>query len=453
MMQILIVDDESRIRTSLEGLLQEEGYSVRSCGTGEQAVEIVQKESVDVVLLDVVLPGIDGLETLKRIREHNPSLKVLMMSGRSDLTTAVKAIKLGGYNFFQKPLNPDQLLQELKNIADRMILERKVNSLETLVGREEKMVGHSPVMQKLQEAIERAAPSEGRVLIFGENGTGKELVARAIHRKSARKASAFVSLNCAALPQDLVESELFGYEKGAFTGAVRKKPGRFEMANGGSLFLDEIGDMGLETQAKLLRVLQENEAVRVGGNTPYKFNVRIISATNKNLVMEIEEGRFREDLFYRLNVIPLDVPPLRDRKEDIPLLAQYFLCQICEKTGKGMKRWAQRALKTLQHYSWPGNVRELQNLVERLVIMSGGEIINVKEVMDVLPLSPSPSFSKREIPLEGEALSLRKMVEQFEKDVLVQGYREVNGNVSKLARQLKIDRANLHRKLKAYGIK
>jgi len=453
MMQILIVDDEPRIRSSLEGLLQEEGYSVRSCGTGEKAVETLRNKSVDVVLLDVVLPGIDGLETLKRIREHNPSMKVLMMSGQSDLNTAVKATKLGGYNFFQKPLNPDQLLLELKNIADQMILGRKVNSLETLVGREEKMVGHSPAMLKLQEAVERAAPSEGRVLIFGENGTGKELVAKAIHRKSARKASAFVSLNCAALPQDLVESELFGYEKGAFTGAVRKKPGRFEMADGGSLFLDEIGDMGLETQAKLLRVLQENEAVRVGGNTPYKFDVRIISATNKNLMMEIEEGRFREDLFYRLKVIPLDVPPLRNRKEDIPLLAQYFLRQICEKTGKGMKRWAGRALKILQHYPWPGNVRELRNLVERLVIMSGGETIDEQEVMDVLPFSPSPSFSKREIPLEGEALSLRKMVEEFERDVLVEGYREAGGNVSKLARKLKIDRANLHRKLKTYGIK
>ena len=453
MIKILIVDDEPRIRSSLKGLLTEEGYSVNSCSSGEEAIQILQKVAIDLVMLDVVLPGLDGLEILERIRKNLPSLKVIMISGQSDLSTAIQATKLGAYNFFEKPLNPDRVLLELKNLTDQMVLERKVTSLETLVDQEEKMIGNSPVMQRLQEAIERAAPSEGRVFIFGENGTGKELVARAIHRRSSRKEGTFVSLNCAALPQDLVESELFGYEKGAFTGAVNAKSGRFEMADGGSLFLDEVGDMGPETQAKLLRVLQENEAIRLGGNKPYKFNVRIISATNKDINLEIREGRFREDLYYRLNVIPLEVAPLRDRKVDIPLLAQYFLYQYGEKTGKGMKCWAHGALNCLQQYTWPGNVRELKNLVERLVIMSEGDAIEAYEVKNVLPASQSIISPKREIPPEKESLSLKEMVEHFERDILVQGFHEVNGNISKLARQLKIDRANLHRKLKSFGIK
>lgn len=453
MIKILIVDDEPRIRSSLKGLLTEEGYSVNSCSSGEEAIQLLQKEAIDLVMLDVVLPGLDGLEILERIRKNLPSLKVIMISGQSDLSTAIRATKLGAYNFFEKPLNPDRVLLELKNLTGQMALERKVTSLETLVDQEEKMIGNSPVIQRLQEAIERAAPSEGRVFIFGENGTGKELVARAIHRGSMRKGGTFVSLNCAALPQDLVESELFGYEKGAFTGAVNAKSGRFEMADGGSLFLDEVGDMGLETQAKLLRVLQENEAIRLGGNKPYKFNVRIISATNKDINLEIREGRFREDLYYRLNVIPLEVASLRDRKVDIPLLAQYFLYQYCEKTGKGMKCWAQGALNCLQQYSWPGNVRELKNLVERLIIMSEGDAIEAYEVKNVLPASQPIISPKREIPLEKESLSLKEMVGHFERDILVQGFHEVNGNISKLARQLKIDRANLHRKLKSFGIK
>jgi two-component system nitrogen regulation response regulator NtrX len=451
-MRILVVDDEPRIRSSLEGLLRDEGYTVRSCEGGERCVELIHVEGFDVVLLDVVLPGMDGLETLEHIRKSAPMTKVLMMSGKSDLATAVRATKLGAHNFFEKPLNPDRVLLALKNIAEQMVLEKRVVSLESLVDREEEMIGDSQAMVLLKEAIKRAAPSEGRVFIFGENGTGKELVARDIHRKSTRKDLPFVSLNCAALPQNLVESELFGYEKGAFTGAVRRKPGRFEMADGGSLFLDEIGDMGMDTQAKLLRVLEENEAVRVGGTTPYRFDVRIISATNKNLTEQIERGHFREDLLYRLNVIPLEVPPLRERKEDIHQLAHHFLRRICERTGKGMKQWGKGAVDILPTYSWPGNVRELRNFVERLVIMSEGEIIDGGEVARMLPVSSAFSSEGR-IFMEEKDLSLREMVEDFEKEVLTQGYQETGGNVSKLARKLKIDRANLHRKLKSYGIK
>jgi two-component system nitrogen regulation response regulator NtrX len=450
-MRVLIVDDEPRIRSSVEGLLREEGYVVGSCERGEKCLERVQKETFDVVLLDVVLPGMDGLEVLERLKKATPGTKVLMMSGRADISTAVRATKLGAHDFFEKPLNPDRVILALKNISDRMALERRVVSLESLVEQEEEMVGDSPPMLHLREAIFKAAPSEGRVLIYGENGTGKELVARAIHRGSDRKDRPFVSLNCAALPKDLVESELFGYEKGAFTGAVRRKPGRFETADGGSLFLDEIGDMSLDTQAKLLRVLEENEAVRLGGDTPYGFDVRIISATNKDLSREMEEGRFREDLYYRLNVVPLHVPSLRDRKQDIPLLSQYFLRRICERMGRGMKKMAGGAVDLLQSYDWPGNVRELRNFVERLVIMSGGETIDVDEVAKCLP--PSQHYSGTRVEDHTEDLSLKERIERFEREVLVRKYNEAGGNVSELARRLKIDRANLHRKLRSYGIK
>ena len=451
-MRLLIVDDEPRIRSSLGGLLRDEGYVVDSCESGERGLELLQKEGFDVVLLDVVLPGMDGLEALERIRKITDRTKVLMMSGQADISMAVRATKLGALDFFEKPLNPDRVLLALKNIVDRMVLEQRVDSLESMVDQEREMIGDSSPMQHLREIILKAAPTDGRVLIFGENGTGKELVARAIHRGSNRRHRPFVSLNCAALPRDLVESELFGYEKGAFTGAVRRKPGHFETAEGGSLFLDEVGDMALETQAKLLRVLEENEAVRLGGDRPYRFDVRIISATNKNLTKVIEEGRFREDLLYRLNVVPLEVPALREHKEDIPLLAHHFLRRICQRTGKGMKHWGQGSVEILQSYSWPGNVRELKNFVERLVIMSGGDTITTEEVAKTLPASPSES-PETKILVEKEDLSLKEMVERFERDLLIRGYREVGGNVSGLARKLKIDRANLHRKLKSYGIK
>ncbi len=450
-MRILVVDDEQQICSSLTGLFADEGYTVKSCTTGEEGVKLFQNERFDVVLLDVVLPGMDGIETLKSLREISPRTKVLMMSGQADLSTAVRATKLGAHNFFEKPLNPEQILLELKNLKDQIALEQRVVSLESLHGWEEEMIGNSPPMRNLKKAILKAAPSDGRVFIFGESGTGKELVARAIHRESTRRNYPFVSLNCAALPRDLVESELFGYEKGAFTGAVQRKEGRFETANGGTLFLDEVGDMNLETQAKLLRVLEENEAVRVGGNKPYHFDVRVISATNKNLEKEIEQGHFREDLFYRLNVIPLEVPPLRERKEDIPLLAHYFLQQICQRTGKGMKQWRRGAIDIFQSYSWPGNVRELRNLVERLIIMNEGEIIKAEEVEKILHAS-SQNFQKKNIPALG-SLSLKEMMTNFEKEIIERGYQEVGGNVSKLARKLQIDRANLHRKLKFYGIK
>ncbi len=452
-MRVLIVDDEPRIRSTLEGLLKDEGYTVQTCGSGEEGLDVLQEESFDVMMLDVILPGITGLEALEKIRRFNTSVKVLMMSGQADLNTAVQATKLGAYNFFEKPLNPDRVILEFRNIAEQMTLENRVHSLESLVEREGQMVGEAPAMTLLREEISKAAPSDGRVLIFGENGSGKELVARAIHHQSPRQLKNFVSLNCAALPKDLVESELFGYTKGAFTGAMKNKPGLFETADCGTLFLDEIGDMALETQAKLLRVLQENEAVRVGGHRPYRFDVRVISATNKDLMEEIGAKRFREDLYYRLNVIPLQGPPLRDRKEDIPRLAQHFLHQVCERSGKGMKQWEQEGLFRLQDYHWPGNVRELKNIVERLVIMSGHKTVTGDEVRRVLPVTVDSLDSMPDIPNNDKGLSFRDRVEQFEKKLLLQGYQTTGGNVSQLAREFKIDRANLHRKLKSYGIK
>jgi two-component system nitrogen regulation response regulator NtrX len=451
-MKILIVDDEPRICDTLSGLVRNAGYQAQTCSSGEQALDQIKDEIFDVVMLDVMLPGKDGLETLEEIRKIAPLSKVLMMSGHSDLSMAVKATKLGASNFFEKPLNPDQILMTLKSIDEQQALEKKVAQLKHLVEQDEVMLGEAPLMKELKKTIARTAPSEGRILIFGENGTGKELVARAIHRQSFRTNGPFVSLNCAALPRDLVESELFGYEKGAFTGAIRRKPGRFEQAEGGTLFLDEIGDMGLDTQAKLLRVLEENEALRLGGNKPYQFNVRIISATNKNLDEEISAGRFREDLFYRLNVIPIMVPPLRDRKTDIPLLARYFLQKICEKMGKALKQWGTGTEVLLKTYTWPGNVRELKNLVERIIIMCEGTVIQKADIERILGSESRLQNHNETIPSLGE-LSFKKLMEQYEKKILIKGFRDAEGNVSKMARQFKIDRANLHRKLKAHGIK
>ncbi len=451
-MQILIVDDEPQIRSSLEGLLRDEGYEVVSVESGEKGLRAIDEKRFEIVILDVLLPGMSGISVLEEIRRRYPWIRVFMISGKADIATAVKAIRLGAYDFFEKPINPERILLSLKNLSEYMALERRVESLSTLIERDYEIIGNSPAMRDLKVSISKAAPSEGRVLIFGENGTGKELVARAIHLGSSRKDRSFITLNCAAIPQSLIESELFGYERGAFTGAIKRKAGRFELADGGTLFLDEIGDLSLESQAKLLRVLEENEAMRVGGERPYKFDVRIISATNKNLKREIDEGRFREDLYYRLNVIPIEVPPLRERKSDIPELAEYFLSRICMRSGKGMKYWGDGAKEVLSLYEWPGNVRELRNFVERLIIMSNSEVITEEEVRRMIPESSNIVRKDEEIFSE-EGFSFREIVQRFEKELLSREYDSVGRNVSKLARKLKMDRANLHRKLKSYGIK
>lgn len=452
MIKVLIVDDDSRIRKSLKGLLEDEGYSTLSCDNGEKGVKIVSNEKIDVVLLDVVLPGLNGIETLKELKDNDGQIKVIMISGQADFETAVQATKLGAYNFFEKPLNPDKILLDLKNITRQISMERKISDFEDHTVIEDEIVGKSAKIKELIRKISKTAPSDGRVLIYGENGTGKELVAKALHQQSKRNEGPFVSLNCAAFPKELIESELFGYQKGAFTGAVKNKPGKFEIADNGTLFLDEIGDMSLDIQAKLLRVLEENEAVRLGSNRTYTFNVRVISATNKNLEDLIRKGDFREDLYYRLNVIPITVPPLRERNDDISLLADYFLKQICASTGRGVLKWGKGALDLLQLYHWSGNVRELKNFVERLVILSEGSIITEEQVRENFPIR-TEGVSKPDFSLDFKEKSLKDLLQEYEKNVLLKGFKQTRGNVSELSRLLKVDRANLHRKLKKYKIK
>jgi len=450
-MRILIVDDEPRIRSSLKGLLEDEGYRVTACDSAEAGIDRLEQHHYDTLFLDVMLPGITGLEALKRIQPLQTGLKVMMMSGEADLAMAVEATRLGAVDFFEKPLNPDRVILAARQVATQLKLEQRVCELELQTGAGE-LIGQSPGMRAVNDLIQRAAPTDGRVLILGENGTGKELVARAIHNGSLRKTAPFISLNCAAIPKDLVESELFGHEKGAFTGAVRRKSGRFELADGGTLFLDEIGDMGLETQAKLLRVLQEGEATRIGGETPFPFDVRVVAATNKDLNLEIAAGRFREDLYYRLNVVPIVLPPLRERGEDIALLARHFLSHFLAKTGKAARAWHTSAFDALAGYHWPGNVRELENTVERLVILGDGNRIEAGEVGRMLPSGTVEQRPCKEEPVL-ERKSFREQVEAFERSLLVQGMTQTSGNVSQLARNLQMDRANLHRKLKQYALK
>ncbi len=452
MIRVLIVDDDKRIRESLSSLLQEEGYSTISCSNGEQSLRVVNDEKIDIVLLDVILPGIGGLEILKKLKKIDTQIKVLMISGKADFETAVEATKLGAFNFFEKPLNPDKILLALKNLTNQISMERKLSDFEDHTVIEDEIVGKSPKIKNLIAKIIKTAPSDGRVLIYGENGTGKELVAKALHQRSNRRNGPFVSLNCAAFPKELIESELFGYQKGAFTGAVKNKPGKFEIADEGTLFLDEIGDMSLDIQAKLLRVLEENEAVRLGSNRTYTFDVRVISATNKNLEDLIRKGDFREDLYYRLNVIPITVPPLRERNDDISLLADYFLKQICASTGRRVLKWEKEALELLKLYHWPGNVRELKNFIERLVILSDGNIITEEQVKDNFPVKIDTA-SKQRSPVDFKEKSLKDLIKGYEKEVLLKGFKQTRGNVSKLSRLLKVDRANLHRKLKKYRIK
>ncbi|MBD3288958.1 response regulator [candidate division KSB1 bacterium] len=449
--KILIVDDEPHIRSSLAGLLKDQGYKVLSCETGEHALELIKDEYADLVFLDVRLPGIDGLQVLERLKQMVSDVTVIMISGNADLSIAVQATKLGAYNFLEKPLNPEKVLLEANNIVENKKMRNEVVSLKKLVGQEYKLIGDSEIMQRLRRDIRKAAPSDGRILIYGENGTGKELVAREIHELSDRRDKPFVKVNCAAIPKELIESELFGYERGAFTGANKRKLGMIEEANEGTLFLDEIGDMALETQAKLLRVLQENEFRRVGGTTPIKFDVRIISATNKNLTKEIEAGNFREDLYFRLNVIPIEVAPLRERKNDIPLLAQHFIQSYSSQNNKKPKSISKSAFPLLMEYHWRGNIRELKNLIERLVIMTEDDEISYETVFRYLPTSTK--IAPREMTPSHENQSLRSLLENFERQLLLQEFQKSEGNVSRMAATLKTDRPNLHRKLKKYHIK
>ncbi|MDZ7376073.1 MAG: sigma-54 dependent transcriptional regulator, partial [candidate division KSB1 bacterium] len=372
-LRILIIDDDPKIAESLSDFLGEMGHQTQACGDGESGLQIATEEHFDLIFLDVRLPRMDGLQVLEQLKRLRPDQRVIMISGHGELEIAVKATKLGADNFLEKPLHPDKLLLEVKNVERQQSLLNEMATLRKLVDFDYEMVGNSPAMQRLRQEIDRAAPTESRILIYGENGSGKELVARAIHQKSHRHHKPFIKVNCAAIPKELIESELFGYEKGAFTGASKRKNGLIEEADGGTLLLDEVGDLSPESQAKLLRVLQENEFVRVGGTQPVRFDVRIISATNKDLQQQMQQGSFREDLFFRLNVIPIRVPALRERREDIPILVRHFINLYCMKNGKRPIQVSEAALQPLMHYQWRGNVRELKNFIERLLIMSDRE--------------------------------------------------------------------------------
>ena len=453
MQSILIVDDEQSIRESLTGILQDEGFSPRSAESGDTAIEVVSEEKPDLILLDIWMPGMDGMETLTRIRDIYPDQLVVMMSGHGTIETAVKATKLGAYDFIEKPLSIEKVLLCIQNAVKVGQLVEENRELKARIGKDHEMIGNSKPIRELKQQIKIAAPTSGWVLITGENGTGKELVARSIHHNSRRHDKPFVEVNCAAIPEELIESELFGHEKGSFTGATTQRRGKFDQAHRGTLFLDEIGDMSLKTQAKVLRILQEHKFERVGGNKTIEVDVRVIAATNKDLEREIANGNFREDLYYRLNVIPFDVPPLRERRSDISQLATHFLEYFCSKESRETKVLDEESVQAITDYPWPGNVRELKNLIERLVIMSPGNTITRSQLPHAI--ANKRQFAPKALNLSGTdntSNTFRTAKEEFEKEYLIQKLAENDWNVSRTAEAIEIERSNLHRKIKAYGI-
>jgi two-component system nitrogen regulation response regulator NtrX len=449
---VLIVDDESGVRSSLAGILGDEGYAVQAVESGEACLAALEGRRFDLLLLDVWLPRMDGLETLARVRALDPELPVVVISGHGNIETAVKAVRMGARDFVEKPLSLEKTLLVVKNTLRQRRLESENRSLKEQVEQRFVMVGESAPIRVLRGEIAQAAPSNGRVLIFGENGTGKELVARAIHHQSLRAQGPFVEVNCAAIPEELIESELFGHTKGAFTGALASRKGKFELADGGTLFLDEVGDMTLKTQAKVLRVLQEQKVEPVGGASPLTVDVRVIAATNKNLAEEIQRGAFREDLFFRLNVIPFHVPPLRERREDIPLLARHFIATLSAEYGKRPKELSPEVLALLTALPWAGNVRELRNIIERLVIMTPGERIEASHLP--APLGGGGPLAAESAAAAGPAEfpSLAEAREDFEKRYIWKKYQECGGNMSRTAEALRVERSNLYRKMKGYGL-
>ncbi len=444
---VLIVDDEAGVRSALSGVLRDEGYEVDAVDSGEACLDRVSRQPYDVIVLDIWLPGIDGLATLARLRERRVDAPVVMISGHGNIESAVRAIKMGAFDFVEKPLSLEKTVLVVANAVRQRRLEAENRALRAHVDRRLTMVGESYVMGQLREQIAMAAPTNGRVLIFGENGTGKELVARSIHSLSRRRGGSFVEVNCAAIPEELIESELFGHIKGAFTGAVSDRRGKFEAADGGTLFLDEIADMSLKTQAKVLRALQEQVVEPVGGTTGVKVDVRILAATNKDLPAEIRAGRFREDLYFRLNVIPIFVPPLRDRDADIPLLAEHFMAELAREYGRRTKRLDPGAATGLRSYRWPGNVRELRNVIERLMIMVPGDTITLTD----LAFLEGGAISVV-VPEGAPPMSLHDAREQFERDYILRTLAAQRGNISRTADTLGVERSNLYRKMRAFGI-
>jgi two-component system nitrogen regulation response regulator NtrX len=440
--KILVVDDEESILDTLSSILEDEGYGIVTASSGESAISKFDETSPDIVLLDVWLPEMDGMDTLRIIKEKNRSVPVIMISGHSKIDTAVDAIKHGAYDFLEKPLSLEKVLVLVRNALEKQRLETENIALKSSISQQWEIVGQSPTIIDLKDKISKAATSVGRVLIYGESGAGKELVARALHGKSERKNKNFIEVNCAAIPHELIESELFGHEKGSFTGAFETKKGKFELAHEGTLFLDEIGDMSPATQAKVLRIIETQEFQKVGGSRKIKVDVRIIAATNKDLEEEIQKANFREDLYFRLNVIPMYVPSLRERKDDISILVNYFLNYFARQYGQKAKKVSKATLRALVEYDWPGNVRELKNTIERFVIMNPSDTIDVKSVQPVKSVKSDYAIYK----------TLRDARENFEKDFILKKLQENSWNVSKTAEELEIERSNLHRKIKALGI-
>jgi two-component system, NtrC family, nitrogen regulation response regulator NtrX len=445
MAAILIVDDESGIRESLGALLRDEGYEVEAVASGEECLERIGRRTFDLILLDVWLKEMDGLETLEQIQTRDEAPMVVMISGHGNIETAVRATKLGAFNFIEKPLSLETVILVVRNSLEYLRLESENRRLRAELEEKHQILGSSVPMKALRQQIALTAPTNGRVLIYGESGTGKELVARALHASSSRESMPFVEVNCAAIPEELIESEMFGHRKGSFTGASEDKVGKFLKANGGTLFLDEVGDMSLKTQSKVLRVLEEQRVEPLGSNTPITVDVRVIAATNKKLEEEIGRNAFREDLFYRLNVIPFYVPALRDRIEDIPIIAAHFLKAFCEEYGKKQKEFSAPALDVLMGYPWPGNVRELKNLVERLVIICPSPRIEPHHLPPELFRGASKSPQK---PYE----SLHEARSAYEREFVLRKLEENRWNMTKAAQVLGLERSHLYRKMRSLGI-
>jgi DNA-binding NtrC family response regulator len=444
---LLVIDDEPNILTTVRRALEIEGYQVEVAGSGALGLAKLAEHAIDLVLLDVMMPAESGLEVLPKIRAGHPDVSVVMMSGNATIETAVNATKLGAHDFVEKPLSSDKLLLTVQNALSFARLSRENQRLREKVRAEFAMIGKSPVMKAIFDKIAKTAPTQGRVLITGENGTGKELVARAIHDHSRRVEGPFIKLNCAAIPAELIESELFGHEKGAFTGAMAQRRGKFELADGGTLFLDEVGDMNPSAQAKVLRVLQEGELERVGGHETLEVDVRVIAATNKDLSAEIAAGRFREDLYYRLAVVPIELPPLRARRDDVPALVEFFRDSVCAANDRRQKKIATAAMTLLMQHDWPGNVRELKNVVERIVILTGdAEVVTEADVQDALPLVKKVrgGFAR--------GTPFKDLVAGAERDIILAALDANEHHVSNTARELQLERSHLYKKMRALGI-
>ncbi len=449
--RVLVVDDEEAIRETLRRCLEDEGHQVALCETGEQALALLESQDFEVLMLDVWLPGMDGLKVLDEMRKAGRGEEVVMISGHGNIDTAVRAVRLGAFDFIEKPLSLDRVEVSVQNALRKHRLEERNRLLKDQLVPETELVGESSAIRTLKEQALRAAPTEGRVLIFGENGTGKELFARLIHGHSLRASEPFVEVNCAAIPTELIESELFGHRKGSFTGAIENKKGKFLLASGGTLFLDEVGDMSLTTQAKVLRALQEQTIEPVGGAGSVKVDVRVIAATNKDIPAEIAAGRFREDLYYRLNVLPLRVPPLRERREDVPLIAEHYLRVLGAKYGRAPQRLSPAAREALLAYSWPGNVRELRNLMERAVIMAPGDEVRPED-LGLGRGAPAPAAAEEARRLSWEG-PLKEAREAFEREFIRRALQRNGGNMSRTAEELQIERRHLYRRLATLGVR